>query len=152
MADQEIREVAKQYRLDDAGTRQSALPTRDVPMTIHPLVVATAFAGWGWAVAAFWIVFLLLGNAGAEVNMVMVTFISVVMFALMAGCGWSARRVAKRGNTRLRQPESFHEFLAGETEIGTGRMKGSELYTLVLAMAVTLAILGTGFAVTIGIA
>ncbi len=152
MADQEIREFVQPKRQDDGRMLASAPPVRDVPMMIHPLVVATAFAGWGWAVAAFWVVFLLLGSAAAEVNMVMVTFISLVMFALMAGCGWSARRVARRGNTKLRQPDSFQEFLKGETQVGTGRMKGSELYTLVLAMAITLAILGTGFAVSIGVA
>lgn len=152
MADREIREFARPNPLGDARSVERAPRAGDPPMTIHPLVVATALAGWGWAVAAFWIVFLVLGNAPAIVAMVMVSFISLMMFGLMAGCGWSARRVAMRGRTKLRQPESFHEFLAGEAQIGADRMKGSELYALVLAMAVTLAILGTGLAVGIGVA
>lgn len=127
-------------------------PLANRPMTIHPAVVVTAIAGWAWAVAALFIVALLSGDGTAIGAVIIVAGISIAMFGLMSGCGWWSRRVAMRGNTRLAKPRSFGEFLAGEVQVGNDRMKGSEIYLLVVAMAFTLAILGTGFAVGIGVA
>lgn len=119
-------------------------------MEVHPYVIATALAGWAWAVAALFIMFLVLGSKTAQV-LVMTIFISLAVLGLLVGCGWHARGVADRASAHVRQPASFREFLDGEVEIATGRVKGSELYGMALAMAVALAIMGTGLAIAIGV-
>lgn len=137
---------------DPRSAEPQPMDAAEMPMTVHPFVVAVALAGWGWAVLVLFLCFLFLGNGEATGVVVIVGGVSLLIFGLLVGCGVASRNVATRAGVKLRQPANFHEFLTGEVQVGDDRMKGSEIFGLAVVMGLTLAIIGTGMVIAIAVA
>ncbi|MDA8052373.1 MAG: hypothetical protein M0002_20620 [Rhodospirillales bacterium] len=126
---------------------QSERPNTPPPVErswpMHPLVIGGAIAGWALILLAFWVLFF--GDPGMEMNLFIVTGISVVMLGLLAGIGFRASGAGLQTRTLTH----FRDFLRGQVETQTGAIPGRDAFKLVAGMAAGLALAGVGFAIII---
>jgi len=119
-----------------ASLRRANDPLPPLETTVHPIAVAIPLSTFFWFVVATWI-----GFSGGETSLFLavITFLGLMYFSLMAGGGAKARDV-RIGPTRRR---SFKEFLDGDVEIASGRVRGRQALEQMATLPMTLAVGGS---------
>jgi hypothetical protein len=108
-------------------------PAAVTDTTVHPVAVAIPLVCSAWFLLVSWVAF-----AGGETSLVLavVTLIGVMFLGLVVGGGALARDMVPMPKHR----RSFQEFLNGNVEIATGRVRGNEALLQIAALPVSIAI------------
>lgn len=101
--------------------------------SIHPIAVAIPVATSGWFVTVSWCAF---GGGETSLILAVIGFFCVIFFGLLLGCAAIGRDMTPdRAHGRR-----FGEFLRGDLDIETGRIKGLDALWQIAAMPIGLAV------------
>ena len=106
------------------------MPANAPAYGIHPFAFRLAMIAAVWFILVMAISF---GGGETDLPLGIIYVFSTIFFGLMIGFGISASR-------RDRQRESFREFVEGDADIASGRIKGREALLQLLILPTTLAL------------